>query len=78
MIVMLGVMTVTSLVVVAAFTSARGEVHLTATDTEQKKAYYAAEAGVEDYEYHLTQDGDYLDYCTTPVPTNPALNQYYQ
>jgi Tfp pilus assembly protein PilX len=77
MIVILGVMTVTSLLVIAAFTSANGEVHLTATDTSQKKAYYAAEAGVEDYEYHLTQDGDYLDYCTEPEPANPALNQYY-
>jgi Tfp pilus assembly protein PilX len=74
---MLGAMVVTSLLVIAAFTSANGEVHLTATDTAQKKAYYAAEAGVEDYEYHLTEDGNYLDYCTSPTPANPALNQYY-
>jgi Tfp pilus assembly protein PilX len=78
MIVLLGVMTVTSLLVIAAFTSANGEIHLTSTDTEQKKAYYAAEAGVEDYEYHLTQDGNYLDYCTSPTPANEALNQYYK
>jgi Tfp pilus assembly protein PilX len=78
MIVLLGVMTVTSLLVIAAFTSANGEIHLTATDTEQKKAYYAAEAGIEDYEYHLTQDGNYLDYCTAPTPGNEALNQYYK
>ncbi len=78
MIFMLGVMAVTSLLVVAAFTSANGEVHLTATDTAQKKAYYAAEAGIEDYEYHLTQDGNYLDYCTSPTPSNTALNQYYK
>jgi Tfp pilus assembly protein PilX len=78
MIVLLGVMTVTSLLVIAAFTSANGEIHLTSTDTEQKKAYYAAEAGIEDYEYHLTQDGNYLDYCTSPTPANEALNQYYK
>ena len=77
MIFMLGVMAVTSLLVIAAFTSANGEVHLTSTDAAQKKAYYAAEAGVEDYEYHLTEDGNYLDYCTSPTPANPALNQYY-
>jgi len=69
---------ITSALLVAAFTAANGEVHLTATDTAQKKAYYAAEAGVEDYEYHLTQDGNYLTYCTTPKPENPALNQYFQ
>jgi len=78
MIVLLGVMTVTSLLVVAAFTSANGEIHLASTDTAQKKAYYAAEAGIEDYEYHLTQDGNYLSYCTSPSPANPALNEYYQ
>jgi Tfp pilus assembly protein PilX len=78
MIVLLGVMTVTSLLVVAAFTSANGEIHLASSDTEQKKAYYAAEAGIQDYEYHLTQDGNYLDYCTAPTPANEALNQYYK
>jgi Tfp pilus assembly protein PilX len=71
----LTVMLVTSLLLVAAFTAANGEIHLTSTDRAQKKAYYAAEAGIEDYEYHLTQDGNYLSYCTTPTPANPALNQ---
>ena len=69
---------ITSALLVAAFTAANGEVHLTATDTAQKKAYYAAEAGIENYEYHLTQDGNYLTYCTTPKPENTALNQYFQ
>lgn len=78
MIVALGVMLVTSTLLVAVFTETRGETHLTSTDTSQKKAYYAAEAGVEDYEYHLTQDGNYLSYCTEPPSTNSALNQYYK
>ena len=78
LVIILGVMLVTSLLVVATFTSANGEVHLTNTDRAQKKAYYAAEAGIEDYEYHLTQDGNYLTYCTTPEPENKALNQYYK
>ena len=72
------VLLISSVLLVAAFTAANGEIHLTATDTAQKKAYYAAEAGLEDYEYHLTQDGNYLTYCTTPTPENPALNQYFQ
>jgi Tfp pilus assembly protein PilX len=75
MILVLGVMLVTSLLLVAAFTAADGEIHLTSTDRAQKKAYYAAEAGIEDYEYHLTQDGNYLSYCTNPPAENPALNQ---
>ncbi len=78
MIIALGVMLVTSLLVIAALTSARSEIHLTGADTSQKKAYYAAVAGVQDYEYHLTQDGDYLSYCTEPPVANLALNQYYK
>jgi type II secretory pathway pseudopilin PulG len=72
------VLLITSLLLVAAFTAANGEIHLTSTDTAQKKAFYAAEAGLEDYEYQLTQDGNYLTYCTTPPAANPALNQYYK
>ncbi len=75
MIIALGVMFVTATLLVAVFASTRSEIHLTATDTSQKKAYYAAEAGIEDYEYHLTQDGNYLSYCTEPSPANKALNQ---
>lgn len=72
------VLLISSMLLVAAFTASNGEIHLTSTDAAQKKAYYAAEAGLEDYEYHLTQDGNYLTYCTTPTPANPALNQYYK
>lgn len=75
MIVTMGLMVVTSLLLIATFALARSEIHLTKTDTAEKKAYYAAVAGVNDYEYHLTQDGDYLSYCTSPIPANPALNQ---
>jgi hypothetical protein len=75
MIIALGVMLVTSALLVAVFTAANGEIHLTSTDTAAKKAYYAAQAGINDYEYHLTQDGNYLSYCTEPPSANPALNQ---
>jgi Tfp pilus assembly protein PilE len=75
LVLVLGVLLITSLLLVAAFTAANGEVHLTNTDRAQKKAYYAAEAGIEDYEYHLTQDGNYLTYCTSPPSENKALNQ---
>jgi len=78
LIVALGVLLVSSLLMTAAFVAAEGDIHLTQGDTAAKKAYYAALAGVQDYEYHLTQDGNYLTYCTTPTPANPALNQYYK
>jgi len=75
MMVAIGVMFVTSLLLVATFTAANGEIHLSATDTSQKKAYYAALAGIENYENHLTEDGNYLTYCTNPPVANTALNQ---
>jgi Tfp pilus assembly protein PilX len=78
MIVTLGVLLVSSLLMGAAFVAAEGDIHLTQNDAAAKKAYYAAQAGIQDYEYHLTQDGNYLNYCTTPTPANPALNQYYK
>jgi Tfp pilus assembly protein PilX len=75
MVIAIGVMVITSLLLVALFTLASAEIRLTNTDTAQKKAYYAAQAGIQDYEYHLTQDGNYLSYCTEPPTANPALNQ---
>jgi Tfp pilus assembly protein PilX len=78
LIITIGVLFVTSLLLVGAFTASDGEIHLTATNTSQKKAYYAAEAGVENYENHLTEDGNYLSYCTSPTPANSALNQLYK
>lgn len=75
MMIVIGVMFVTSLLLVATFTAANGEIHLSATDTSQKKAYYAALAGIENYENHLTEDGNYLTYCTNPPVANAALNQ---
>jgi len=78
LIVALGVLLVSSLLMTAAFVAAEGDIHLTQSDQAAKRAYYAALAGVQDYEYHLTQDGNYLNYCTTPSPANPALNQAYK
>jgi Tfp pilus assembly protein PilX len=78
MIVTLGVLLVSSLLMAAAFVAAQGDIRQTQSDTAAKKAYYAAQAGVQDYEYHLTQDGNYLTYCTSPTPANSALNQYYK
>jgi Tfp pilus assembly protein PilX len=78
LIVALGVTFVTGVLLIGVFATSRSEIHLAAADTASKKAYYAAEAGIQDYEYHLTQDGNYLSYCTEPPTPNRALNQYYK
>ncbi len=69
MIIALGVMFVTSLLLVAAFTAANGDIHLSHTDTAQKQAYYAALAGVQEYEYELQVNPDYWETCATPKST---------
>ncbi len=61
---------------VAAFAASRGDVQLSRNDQDQKRAYAAAEAGVQDYFFHLTQDNAYWSKCTSPSPAHPALNQY--
>jgi Tfp pilus assembly protein PilX len=78
MIIALGVTFTVSLLLVAVFASTRSETHLASLDKSQKKAYYAAVAGIENYEYHLTEDGNYLSYCTSPATANTALNNYYK
>ena len=75
MIAVLGVMAAVMAFSVAAYTAARGDINLSRNDQDQKRAYAAAEAGVQDYFFHLTQDNAYWAKCTTPTPTHPALNQ---
>ena len=53
LVVTLGVLLVSSLLMGAAFVAAEGDIHSTQGDTASKKAYYAAQAGIQDYEYHL-------------------------
>ncbi len=66
MMIALGVMFVTSLLLVAAFTAANGDIHLSYTDTTQKQAYYAALAGVQQYEFQLQTNPNYWQTCETP------------
>ncbi|HET6448500.1 MAG TPA: hypothetical protein VFG31_05255, partial [Conexibacter sp.] len=75
MVAVIGVMLAAMAVSVAAYDAAGGDIHLSRNDEDQKRAYAAAEAGVQDYFFHLTQDNAYWSKCTTPSPTHPALNQ---
>jgi Tfp pilus assembly protein PilX len=63
MIIAIGVMLVTSLMLVAAFTVANGEVESSHTDIAQKQAYYAALAGIQEYEYNLQANPNFWQTC---------------
>lgn len=72
MIVTLGVMLVSSLLLVATFTVANGDIHLSHEDVTQKQAYYAALAGVQEYEYKLQANPDFWQTCEPINKTLPA------
>lgn len=77
MLVVIGVLFVSGLLMTAAFTAAEGDIHLTKGDTNAKKAYYAAQAGVSNYAFHLNADFNYWTYCTGgAAAANKSLNLY--
>jgi hypothetical protein len=63
MVITLGVMLITSLLLVAAFTVDTTDVSLSREDLTQKQAYYAAVAGVQNYEYKLQVNPDFWETC---------------
>jgi hypothetical protein len=81
LIVTLGLMLVASMIIGSAFIANVSEVHLSNRATQQRKAYYAAQAGISWYLFHLSQNGAFLTYCTEPpgmkTEENP-LNQFYK
>jgi hypothetical protein len=72
MIIALLVMLVTSLMLVAAFTAANGDVHQSRNDLTQKQAYYAALAGVQEYEYKLEANPNIWETCPEPKGEVPG------
>ena len=72
MIIAIGVMLVTSLLVVAAFTAANGDVQNSRLNIDQKRAYYAAVAGVQEYEAQLQYNPNYWQSCPEPKAVVPG------
>jgi len=52
----------------AAMTAASGDLNLAAHDDRSKRAYAAAEAGLHDYLFHLSQNNGYWALCTDVPP----------
>lgn len=71
MVIAMGVMLVTSLLLTASFLAARGDIHLSHTDTSQKEAYYASLAGIQEFEYELQVNPDYWQTCGKPTNELP-------
>jgi hypothetical protein len=67
MIIALGVMVVTSLLLAGTLIGVDGDIVLTSKSTSQKKAYYAALAGINDFQFHLNANPEYWTTCPTPT-----------
>jgi Tfp pilus assembly protein PilX len=78
----MGVLTVASLLGLAAYAAAQGDIGTTGQSRDRKQAYAAAEAGVNYYLSRLTSDNAYWAKCTNvpavaagqPAPINPRWN----
>jgi Tfp pilus assembly protein PilE len=80
MVVALSVMLIASLLLAAAFEAANGDIQLSHRDTVQKEAYYAALAGIQEFEYHLQANPDYWQTCSSPANEVPQqeVNEHYE
>jgi Tfp pilus assembly protein PilX len=77
MVVVLGVMLIVTLLSIAALSAAQGDLGPGAHDRSRKVSYAAADAGVQNYLFHLSQDPNYWAKCTTgaqPHAVNDAWN----
>jgi hypothetical protein len=72
MIIAIGVMFVTGLLLVAAFTIANGDARNSHHSATEKMAYYAALAGIQQYEYKLEAEPNFWETCNTIESTVPA------
>jgi type II secretory pathway pseudopilin PulG len=66
-----------ALLALVAVTAVNGDAHLASRDLARKQAYEAAQAGLNEYAYHLHANSGYWAGCTEPTgATGPsALNQ---
>ena len=67
-------MSLVAALVLVAVTAVTGDTHLTVRDLQQKQAYEAAKAGIDDYAYHLHANNTLLDQ-RAPASNPNAVNQ---
>jgi Tfp pilus assembly protein PilX len=69
----MGAMLLVSILTAAALGATKGDLHLTKNDLDHKRAFAAAQAGIQDYAFHLSTDTGYWAKCTA-VPSPHAVN----
>lgn len=78
MVTALGTLFIVSILSATAIAAAGGDIRLSRYDQDDKQAYAAAEAGINDYLAHLNEDSNYWAQCTGPSGNPyPAVNQQF-
>jgi Tfp pilus assembly protein PilX len=74
MLLALYILTITTLLLGAAYVAVLTDTHLSRNDLDQKRAYAAAQAGIEQYNYDLNQNPNFWENCTPPSGTIGAAD----
>jgi type II secretory pathway pseudopilin PulG len=72
MVLALGVLLVTSLLLTGVFFALQGEIHSGTNDLAAKRAYAAAQAGIQAYLNDLNQNPNYWNTCANDIQTTPV------
>jgi Tfp pilus assembly protein PilX len=67
------VLTITSLLLGAAYIAVLNDTGLSRNDLDQKRAYAAAQAGIAQYSYDLNQNPNYWETCPSTAQTPTAV-----
>src|ERR1039457_995659 len=67
------VLTITSLLLGAAYIAVLNDTGLSRNDLDQKRAYAAAQAGIAQYSYDLNQNPNYWESCPSTAQTSTAV-----
>ena len=73
MVIALGVLLVTSLLLTAVFYAVSGEIHIGTDNLAAKRAYAAADAGVQAYLYQMNQNPNYWETCANNTQSTPVV-----
>ncbi len=72
MVIALGVLLVTSLLLTAVFYAVSGDIHIGTENLAAKRAYAAADAGVQAYLYQMNQNPNYWETCANNTQSTPV------
>jgi Tfp pilus assembly protein PilX len=72
----IGVLFVTGLLLLAAFTAVQGDAKISHATVVQQQAYYAALSGVQEYEYKLEVNADYWEACESLASKEESGERY--